>query len=309
LKTQYKETKKKMDELCIPYSKGENCPTCQQEILESALSQFEEEVNHQKKELELIIEDITKNGKALKSDLAEAIKENEEIERKYKEELDIYLNRKKLLSQLHQQKKEEVQKIKQENEKIITETEQKTVELNKETRMKLQALRDHLQELELANQEHINISKSVAKAEGDRFELLANKERAEQTIDKNKEAIKCLNEYVAVYAELQEKQITQHFEKVSIQLSEIVKTTGEIKPKFKLLYDGKPIEALSLSERIRLGLEVAGFIKTVTNIAYPTFIDNAESITHFNDTPGQLFTATVVKGEKLSLHTEEKKVC
>ena len=61
-------------------------------------------------------------------------------------------------------------------------------------------------------------------------------------------------------------------------------------------YDDKDYRWLSTSERIKAGLEVANLLKRLTGLAYPTFIDNAESInTNFIRPYGQTIFAFVKK--------------
>lgn len=96
--------------------------------------------------------------------------------------------------------------------------------------------------------------------------------------------------------------------KVQIVLSEAQKTTGEIKDVFKFTYDGKDYTKLSLSEKIRAGLEVAELLKRLSGRRYPTFLDNGESISVIDNVrpAGQLFIAKVMKGQPLAvLHKKQ----
>ena len=91
--------------------------------------------------------------------------------------------------------------------------------------------------------------------------------------------------------------------KVQIVLSEVQKTTGERKDVFKFTYDGKDYTKLSLSEKIRAGLEVAELLKRLSGRRYPTFLDNGESISVIDNVrpAGQLIIAKVVKGQPLAV--------
>lgn len=119
--------------------------------------------------------------------------------------------------------------------------------------------------------------------------------------------IKAIVNYRSTLATIQIKQLEQHLNRVSIKLFDVTKSTGEVKDVFKILYDGKEYKSLSLSERIRCSLEIANMINKVTGLNYPVFIDNAESITHY-DLPitDQIFTSTVVKGTELSVNVAER---
>jgi len=72
---------------------------------------------------------------------------------------------------------------------------------------------------------------------------------------------------------------------------------------FKFSYDGKPYKFLSLSEKIKAGLEVSELIKKLTGRNYPVFIDNGESIPVIDNVrpTGQIFIAQVVKGAPLEI--------
>jgi hypothetical protein len=82
---------------------------------------------------------------------------------------------------------------------------------------------------------------------------------------------------------------------VAISLFDIVKKTGEVKDTFRFTYRGKPYRWLSLSEKIRAGLEVAELIKTLAGHRCPTFIDNGESISVIGNIrrSGQFFFSKV----------------
>ncbi|MGI9951938.1 AAA family ATPase [Moorellaceae bacterium AZ2] len=144
-------------------------------------------------------------------------------------------------------------------------------------------------------------AEAVEKARGYQEAL----EREEKWLDNLRARRQALTRYAAKQAELLAAQLAEYLDKVSVQLFEVVKTTGEIKPVFKLLYDGKPVPILSASERIKLGLEVAAAVKRMTGREWPTFIDNAESITRFSPPPGQLFAARVEAGKALTVSAIE----
>jgi hypothetical protein len=91
--------------------------------------------------------------------------------------------------------------------------------------------------------------------------------------------------------------------KTEIVLTEIVKTTGEIKDCFRFSYDGRDYRCLSLSEKVRAGLEIAVLIQKLSGREYPIFIDNGESICSFGnvDLTGQIILSRVVKGQELQV--------
>lgn len=128
--------------------------------------------------------------------------------------------------------------------------------------------------------------------------------RLRETIFRNNETLKGIARYQAKSAEIQAEQITRHFRRASLQLWEVTKTTGELRETFDLLYDGKPLRMLCYSDTIRLGLEVTQAIKNLLGVTWPTFLDNAESITSMDEPAGQVFIARVVEGEPLTVTVE-----
>lgn len=328
LRGEYESFKSQQEEL----SKSETCPTCNQEIMDN---EARERIEFQKLEIDKKIKFLIKRGEELKKLFDKYTKENEEESRQYNKYLTPYQIEKMNLTNQYEEAKKEVAEVNAKNKALSEKYEADLSKARQEAKTKYDQLQSRLEEIEKENaaitakkreeennyrnaikqelsalrgqlskaneknQEIKMLANEIEKAKKEKLELQQNIRNANETIDKNKAALDAINEYVGEYAKMQSGQINKHFNKVSIQLSDVVKTTGEMKPKFKLLYDEKPIEVLSLSERIRLGLEVSNFIKKVTNTAYPTFIDNAESITDFDKIPGQIFTATVVKGSEL----------
>ena len=91
--------------------------------------------------------------------------------------------------------------------------------------------------------------------------------------------------------------------RVSISLSEVKKTTGEVKDTFKFAYNGKDYAKLSLSEKMRAGLEIAELVKRLSGRCYPTFIDNGESISVVDNVrlTGQTLFSKVQKDRPLTI--------
>jgi len=118
--------------------------------------------------------------------------------------------------------------------------------------------------------------------------------------------VRALGLYRAKLAEMQVAQLAQHLDKVSVQLFDVSKSTGEIKPTFDLLYEGREYRTLSYSERIRANLEIATLINRVRGYDWPVFIDNCESITHYvRPAATQVIEAHVVAGAELTIGTKE----
>lgn len=101
--------------------------------------------------------------------------------------------------------------------------------------------------------------------------------------------------------ELQMKEVTTHLERLSIRLFDVVKSTGEMKPVFKLEYDGKEYKVLSTSEEIRCFLELSKLVRKLSKRDYPVFIDCAESIGEYEQPESQTFAARFINDMPLEV--------
>lgn len=72
---------------------------------------------------------------------------------------------------------------------------------------------------------------------------------------------------------------------------------------FKFQYGGRRYDRLSLSEKIRAGMEVSELMKRLTGRNYPVFVDNMESVDDLaNVRPtGQIIMAKCVSGAALQV--------
>lgn len=91
--------------------------------------------------------------------------------------------------------------------------------------------------------------------------------------------------------------------RVEISLYDVVKSTGEVKDTFKFTYSGRRYDRLSLSEKIRAGMELSELIKRLTGRNYPVFVDNMESVDDLaNVRPtGQIIMAKCVSNAPLQV--------
>ena len=90
---------------------------------------------------------------------------------------------------------------------------------------------------------------------------------------------------------------------MQISLFDVVKSTGEVKDAFKFTYNGRRYDRLSLSEKVRAGMEVSELIKRLTGRNHPQYVDNMESVDDLlNVRPtGQVIMAKCVNGAELSV--------
>ncbi|MFZ5351524.1 MAG: hypothetical protein ACOZCL_02235 [Bacillota bacterium] len=114
-------------------------------------------------------------------------------------------------------------------------------------------------------------------------------------------SITAVTQYNSIKADMQYESVKKNLNNVTIRLQRINYSSGELRDCFEILYKGREYSMLSTSETIRAGLEISNFINLRTGLKLPVFIDNAESITHYDRPPYQLFEAKVMKDAPLTV--------
>ena len=124
---------------------------------------------------------------------------------------------------------------------------------------------------------------------------------AQEAISKIERTMTNVILYVSKRAELTFSQLKMN--RVEISLYDVVKSTGEVKDTFKFTYNGRRYDRLSLSEKIRAGMEVSELMKRLTGRNYPVFVDNMESVDDLaNVRPtGQVIMAKCVSNAPLQV--------
>ena len=132
-------------------------------------------------------------------------------------------------------------------------------------------------------------------------EFEARIQAAQKQIAEQKEAVACLLQYIAKRVELTLAELQMN--RVSISLYDVVKSTGEVKDVFRFEYSGRRYDRLSLSEKIRAGMEVSELMKRLTGRNYPVFVDNMESVDDLNNVrpTGQVLMAKCVRNADLNI--------
>lgn len=130
-----------------------------------------------------------------------------------------------------------------------------------------------------------------------------------ETISKIKRTMSDVILYVSKRAEMTFSQLRMN--RVEISLYDVVKTTGEARDTFKFTYNGRRYDRLSLSEKIRAGMEVSELVKRLTGRNYPVFVDNMESVDDLaNVRPtGQLIMAKCVNNAPLQVRAVKPIAC
>lgn len=214
------------------------------------------------------------------------------------------------------------QPLQDESVKAVEADKQKRIDEFKNQYNGIVEQRKKLEE-ELAGLEYVDASEQLEKArelqekinpieqEISKFKQVeALQEQVNEAAATEKETLESLNDSIFIIdsikafrakeAELQAEKVQALFDNLSINLFKEQKN-GDIKPDFEIEMDGKGYKKLSLSEKIRAGLELRDVLSNQSDIVAPTFIDNCESITEFREPNGQLIISRVVAGRELKI--------
>ena len=135
----------------------------------------------------------------------------------------------------------------------------------------------------------------------DEAEINAKIQAAQKKIAELRESVSCLLLFIAKRVEMTLAELKMN--RVSISLYDVVKSTGEVKDVFRFEYNGRRYDRLSLSEKIRAGMEVSELMKRLTGRNYPVFVDNMESVDDLNNVrpTGQVIVAKCVSRAELNV--------
>lgn len=281
---------------------GIRCPMCYQTVTQETLPAL-------KDEFEATIRRICAQGKELSGQLDELHGLDEKAREVFEafraqdiamcnlELADIELRRQQAVDAVRAENERRQQKISEIREEIQNiELDLETGRLSSEEMVELECFKERAKALEaeievLTEQQGSSMGADVAPG------ISAEEINAE--IVKKNELLTALSSYIA-------ERVRQRFDhldlnRVSISLYEVSKTTGEVRDVFKFNYEDRPYVILSLSEKIKAGLEVSELLKKIAGINYPVFIDNGESVPVIDNVrpSGQTFISQVVKNEQL----------
>ena len=298
------EAEAKVKELGARYSRevkayealvpGTVCPTCHRSVTEQSLPEV-------RSALKQVVFDILAAGREQQAQL----KELQELDRKSAETFEQF-------------KADDLKKWQAEAAELEAQGEQAagaTAQQGEDLRAAVQSLSADLEYGNLTQAEYDRMKEcreEVKQAEAGLSALqdAAAKEapdfdgqivRDQEEIAALKRLIADVALYVSKRAELTFSQLKMN--RVEISLYDVVKTTGEVRDAFKFTYGGRRYDRLSLSEKVRAGMEVSELIKRLTGRNYPVFVDNMESIDDLaNVRPtGQVIMAKCVSGTELQV--------
>ena len=185
-------------------------------------------------------------------------------------------------------------------ESLRTEIQQLTADLEygnltQEEYDRLQACQEECRQCEA----EMTALQSAGDVDAAGFDQQINDLKAE--ITEQKKLIADVTVYASKRAEMTFSALRMN--RVEISLFDVVKSTGEWKDAFKFTYNGRRYDRLSLSEKVRAGMEVSELVKRLTGRNYPVFVDNMESIDDLENArpTGQLLLAKCVSRAELSV--------
>lgn len=287
----YDAISKQLHEVC----EGWKCTTCRHEMMERDVLAARAELKHE-------LEQCIAEGKAKKAELKNL------QQRKETELLAFRDNQAGEIAMLEEKLAELEIQYHSITEKFAAE---KSATANR--RDQLRAMLDHgrlspeqVEQFRTLQQECKDLSSELHRLEESQQQpdLSAQLAAIRQEMDAKKRLVDCAFRYIGKKNELLFSPLQMN--RVQLTLSEVVKGTGEVKDTFKFTYDGKDYTRLSLSEKMRAGLELAELVKRLSGRCYPTFLDNGESVSVIDNIrpTGQLMIAKVTRGRALTILTK-----
>ncbi|KNY28800.1 AAA family ATPase [Pseudobacteroides cellulosolvens] len=217
-------------------------------------------------EIRKMTEKIEADNELLKSNLESLMKSEADLLKKIEEE-QIKPNETNAIKEELDAVSKELETVKAEYDKIIRQNEALRSQKNIYERA-LESIEASKQNLEKLSAKRYQINRSIT----------------------------AVSQYNSIKADLQYDTIRGSLKNVSIRLQKVMPSTNELRDCFEILYKGRELHIISTSESIRAGLEISALINAKVNLKLPIFIDNAESITHYEKPSVQVFEAKVAKG-------------
>ena len=273
---------------------GMDCPTCHRRVTEETLPEVQAALKKN-------ISELYAAGTEQKGQLTEL----QEMDKKARETFDAFKEadlRKwtEDAAELERRCAEQSETSSQAAESLRSEIQALTAELEygnltQAEYGRLRECREQCRELE----SKLSALNEMASAQTPDFDREIRE--AQEAIGKIKRTMTNVISYVSKRAELTFSQLKMN--RVEISLYDVVKSTGEVKDTFKFTYSGRRYDRLSLSEKIRAGMELSELIKRLTGRNYPVFVDNMESVDDLaNVRPtGQIIMAKCVSNAPLQV--------
>ena len=280
---------------------GMDCPTCHRRVTEETLPEVQTALKE-------AISQLWAAGTELKGQLTEL----QEMDKKAKDTFETFqaddLRKWEAEAAELEQRCEEQTDGAQDSEQMRSEIQSLTADL--EYGNLTQAEYDRLGEYrEQYREVEAKISALNAMVAAEMPDFDREIREAQETIGGIKRTMTNVIAYISKRAELTFSQLKMN--RVEISLYDVVKSTGEAKDTFKFTYSGRRYDRLSLSEKVRAGMEVSELVKRLTGRNYPVFVDNMESVDDLaNVRPtGQVIMAKCVSNAPLQVRPIKPIVC
>lgn len=300
LRNKYMEVSKKAFEgNCI-------CPTCGQQLPEEKIEEATANFNRDKAEY---LQDINKEGKALKAELEAEQKEIAEIESKIanysQQENEISENIKVIEKEIETIKpvfddrelvakkellQKEIEEIRAGSSADIEKIEKELASIA-ETKSLLQK--------ELAKKEQLeNIEKRIA-------ELRQQQKELSKEFEQLQAQLFMTEEFTRAKVEMLDQKINSHFVNAKFKLFE-EQISGGLQECCQVTYKGVPYSDLNNAGKINIGLEIVSVLNAHYKFYAPIFVDNAESVTKLFEVDSQVIRLVVSEQDKkLRIEVEE----
>lgn len=256
---------------------------------------------------------VTLTAETLAAAQQEIQKEAQAVKGRYQE---LQSQKAELCEYMQKEKAAFEQFVKEDVEKLARELRELKPQPGTDPRAEIDRLEEIRQYGNLSQDELVELSTLEANLAGVKAQIKALKQlpgkeqlvnianekaRLESEIIRWRNANAGLGEFIARRTQL----ATAHLQmpNVKIQLERLVKSTGELKNVFEFTYHGRVFGALSTSEEILAGIEIAAMVRRLTGIDCPLCIDNAECIGSFQNAPmpGQVLLIKHLAGKPLSV--------
>lgn len=273
---------------------GMDCPTCHRRVTEETLPEVQAA-------LKKTISELYAAGTELKGQLTEL----QELDKKAREAFEAFKE-----ADLHKWAEDAA-----ELDRLCAEQSETGSQAAESLRSEIQNLTAELEYGNLTQAEHDRLRECREQCHELESKLSALNEmasaqtpdfdreirEAQEAISKIKRTMTNVISYVSKRAELIFSQLKMN--RVEISLYDVVKSTGEVKDTFKFTYSGRRYDRLSLSEKIRAGMEVSELMKRLTGRNYPVFVDNMESVDDLANVhpTGQIIMAKCVSNAPLQV--------
>ena len=292
---------KREDAALKGFQPGSICPTCHRAVMEQELPSVQEE-------LQKIVSEIVSKGKAARARWNQLRREEAEAEKAFH---DAAAKESARLSgeiqELERQREAKIAAVAERNRQHSADVEellsqihnlsatQECGALNEDEYERLKARREEIRDC----QARLDAAQGVLDTAQEDYD--AQIQDIERQIRDKEEQMKLVVSFAAKKAELLFANLKMN--RVAISLYDVVKSTGEAKEAFRFTYDGRLYNRLSLSEKVRAGMEVSELMKRLTGRNYPQFLDNMESVDDIRNVQpsGQVIMARCVRNADLSV--------